>query len=63
MKKVSRTNQFRRDLKLAGKQGLDLRKLDALVERRRSGANFDVRHHLHKIVRRVGRRMGMSRDA
>ncbi|MFL5327005.1 MAG: type II toxin-antitoxin system YafQ family toxin [Microvirga sp.] len=49
MKKVSRTNRFRRDLKLIRKQGLDLRKLDVIVERRRNRVDLDERHHLHRL--------------
>lgn len=50
MKRVSRTKQFRRDLKLAAKQGRDLRKLDEIVERRRRGELLDARHHMHKLA-------------
>ena len=49
MKTLLRTNQFKKDLRLANRRRLDLTMLDDVVERLRRGEALDPRHRPHRL--------------
>lgn len=47
---IQRTTQFDKDLKLAAKQGKDLSKLQAVIDKLANGDKLDDRHRDHALI-------------